>query len=186
MNRPNVEVQLQLLTNLGGDVNILDAYLGTAACSEVLRDLPPIKLALNCIGGNSATDLARALAPGGTLVTYGGMSKEPLTLPHDLLVQKQLKLRGFWIANWYASHSHEEASKMINDIAGMIRNKRLFSFFRMHDIDDFNHALQKATEPFQTRKVVLDLQPPDRFAEHDARPEEDYDVFDGPSYYGRS
>lgn len=180
--RPEVETALKLMTNLGGDVNVPDHYVGTASFNEILKDLPPVKLALNCVGGSSATDLARVLAPGGTLVTYGGMSKEPLTIPHDLIVHKQLKLRGFWIADWYAKHSREEASHMLNDIAGLVRDKRLFFFYRMHDIDDFPRALEKATEPFQNRKVVLDLQPPDRFKEHDARPESDYEVFDGPSY----
>jgi trans-2-enoyl-CoA reductase len=31
--------------------------------------------ALNCVGGAAAAEVARMLAPGGTLVTYGGMSK---------------------------------------------------------------------------------------------------------------
>lgn len=180
--RPEAERQVRLLTNLGGDVNVLDDYLGSADFNEILKDLPPVKLALNCVGGPVATDLARVLAPGGTMVTYGGMSKEPLTIPHDLLAYKQLKLRGFWIANWYANHSREEASAMLYDIAGAVRDKRLSFFYRMHDLGDFDYALQKATEPFHDRKVVLDLNPPDRLKEHDSRPESDYDVFDGPTY----
>ena len=100
------------MTNLGGDVNVFDTYLNSADFNEVVKDLPPIKLALNCVGGQCATDLARALAPGGTMVTYGGMSKQPLSIPHDLLTYKQLNLRGFWIADWYATHSREEAAKL--------------------------------------------------------------------------
>lgn len=178
--RPEAERSLRLLTNLGGDINVFDTYLNSANFNDIIKELPPIKLALNCVGGEVATDLARVLAPGGTMVTYGGMSKEPLAIPYELLAYKQLKLRGFWIANWYETHSQEQASVMLNDIAAQVREKRLNFMFRLHDLDDFDYALAKATEPFHERKVVLNLNYPDRMKEHDARNPSDYDVFDGP------
>lgn len=168
-----------MLANLGGDVNILDDYLCTPGFREIMKDLPAPKLALNCVGGHSATDIARVLAPGGSLVTYGNMSKEPLSIPQDLITTRQLKMHGFWIADWYAKHSREEAQKMIDSLAKGVADKQLAFFYRMHDLDDFDHALEKATEPFQFRKVVLDLNYPDRFKEHDARDPDDYVVFEG-------
>lgn len=33
-------------------------------------------LALNCVSGRSGTEIMRQLAPEGTMVTYGGMSKQ--------------------------------------------------------------------------------------------------------------
>lgn len=169
-----------MLTNLGGDINIPDTYLNTAKFNEILADLPPIKLALNCIGGEVVTNMARVLAPGATMVTYGGMSKQPIVLPFELLAYKQLQLKGFWISQWYATHSVQERSDMMHDIVGQIRRKQLSFFFRMHDIDDFNYALQQAQEPFQSRKIMLTLNPPDRMAEHDARHPSDYQIFDAP------
>ena len=35
--------------------------------------LPQPKLALDCVSGEAATACAKALAPGGTMVTYGAM-----------------------------------------------------------------------------------------------------------------
>lgn len=60
----------------------------------------PIRLALNCVGGKSATSLAKTLAPGSQLVTYGGMSKQPVTLPTGLLIFNNLKFSGFWVSKW--------------------------------------------------------------------------------------
>uniref|UniRef100_A0A7S3ME87 Alcohol dehydrogenase-like C-terminal domain-containing protein n=1 Tax=Spumella elongata TaxID=89044 RepID=A0A7S3ME87_9STRA len=179
-NRPDLNRTLKLLTNLGGDINTHEYYLNTPEFNEMIKEMPPIKLALNCVGGEVATDLARVLAPNGTLVTYGGMSKEPLSIPQDLLTYKQLKLKGFWISTWYENHSREEASVMLNHIANQVSEKKLTFFYRMHDLDDFDYALQKATEPFQDRKVVLNLDFPDRFKEHDARPSSDYWPFEAP------
>lgn len=177
-DRPEVGNTLRLLENLGGDINITDEYLGSAGSLEILKDLPPISLALNCVGGESGVDLARVLAPKGTLVTYGNMSKKALTVPEDLVTSKQLQLKGFWIAEWIKNNSAEARSAMLNELAGSVREKKLTFFYELHDLDDFDYALSKAQEPFRFRKVVLNLDHPDRMAEHDARPESDYNVFE--------
>lgn len=60
--------------------------------------LPRPKLGLNCVGGASSTALAKALAHGGTIVTYGGMSMKPVTIPTSLLIFKDLTCKGFWLS----------------------------------------------------------------------------------------
>lgn len=179
-DRPNVADVIKMLTNLGGDVNITDKYLNTAEFNEIMADLPPCKLALNCVGGEVTTDMARVLAPNATMVTYGGMSKQPLTIPYDLLTYKGLNLRGFWMSKWYLEHTPQEASAMLEDIAAQIRADQLRFFFRMHDLDDFPYALEKAEEPFNLRKIVLNLNYPDRMQEHDNRDPKDYKIFEAP------
>jgi mitochondrial enoyl-[acyl-carrier protein] reductase / trans-2-enoyl-CoA reductase len=168
-DRPHVDDTLSLLSTLGGDINIVDTQLNTPFLKEILAELPPCKLAFNCVGGDSTTDMARCLAPGGTLVTYGGMSKRTLTLPTELVVYNQLKVKGFWIATSDEERGIEAKQEMINDIVNMIRMKQLAFFYEMHDFDDFDYALEKSTEPFLLRKIVLDLDHPDRLAEHDKR-----------------
>lgn len=177
-DRPNVEKVLQMLTNYGGTINVPDTYVNSAGFKDIIAELPPIKLALNCVGGNVATDMARNLGDGATLVTYGNMAKQPLSLPADVVNYKQLDLKGFWVSEWNKTHSAQERSVMINDIANMIRTNHLSFLYEMHDLDDFEYALQKQSEPFYLRKVVLDLDYPDRFKEHDALPESEYEAFE--------
>jgi trans-2-enoyl-CoA reductase len=45
--------------------------------------------------------VCKVLAPGGTLVTYGGMSMQPVTIPTSLLIFKDLAFRGFWLSGRY-------------------------------------------------------------------------------------
>lgn len=178
--RPEIDTTLRLLANLGGDVNITDDYLNSFAFKEILADLPPVKLGLNCVGGHVGTDVARCLAKGGTMVTYGGMAKKPLKIPFDLLTEKQLNMKGFWIAEWNATHSPSERQAMIESICELIRQEKLTFFFEMHDFDDFHHALKVSSESFNLRKVVLNLDYPDRMAEHDSKTAEDYWHFEAP------
>lgn len=56
-----------------------------------------IKLALNCVGGKSSTGVARKLAPNGLMLTYGGMSYQPVILPTSLHIFKNVTSAGFWV-----------------------------------------------------------------------------------------
>lgn len=180
-DRPEALETVRLIENLGGDINVLDTFVNTAEFREMIAELPPIRLAFNAVGGDSATELLRVLAPGGHLVTYGGMSKRPMTFPVDLIAQKQLHVDGFWISKWHETHSVDERAAMLEDISQMILNKKLSFFYEMHDFDDFEHALSASYEPFRLRKVVLNMDYPDRFKEHDAKTASDYEHFLAPA-----
>ena len=104
----------------------LEGYGATVVLEDQLRSHSVhATVAINSVGGKSATNLARQLAPGGTLITVGGMSKEPVVLPTSLLIFNDVVARGFWMTRWYANHSYQDRVKMITDIAGMITSGSL-------------------------------------------------------------
>lgn len=70
-----------------------------------------IRLALNAVGGKSALQLAKALAPGGMIVTYGAMSLQPLNIPNGMLIFKNLIFTGFWVNKWYEAASQAQRSE---------------------------------------------------------------------------
>ncbi|KAI9929784.1 hypothetical protein ASPWEDRAFT_51735 [Aspergillus wentii DTO 134E9] len=80
----------------------------------------PIRLALNCVGGKSATALAKTLAPGSHLVTYGAMSKQPVALPSGLLIFKNLSFDGFWVSKW-GDKNPQLKENTINDVLQLTR-----------------------------------------------------------------
>lgn len=168
-NRPRAGKMLKLLSDLGGDLNVFDEQVNTPAFHATLSKYPPCKLAFNCIGGDATTNMIRCLAPGGTVVTYGGMSKRALTVPVDVLTAKQLKLEGFWMAKWYEENGAVEKGKMIEEIINMVRRKELTFFYDLHDFNDFTLALHKSQEEYSSKKIILDfgLLPTDH--SHDGR-----------------
>lgn len=173
---------MRLLANLGGDINVTDEYLGSSGFNEILAELPPIRLAINSVGGNSVSDFARVLSNEGTIVSYGGMAKKSLKIPSELIAYKQIKLKGFWFHEWNLNSTLDKRREMLNEIVSAIREKKLSFFFESHDFDDFNYAFNQSQEPFRLRKTILYMDHPDRLKEHDARCDEDYTVFDAPAY----
>lgn len=156
--------------------------MSSAGFQEILKDIPGVKLGLNSVGGDSVYDIARVLENKGTIVTYGGMSKQKINIPADLLSYKQLQLKGYWMSTWYMTHPLRERTEMMNHIFQLIRDKKFTLFFESHDFDDFDYALEKSLEPFYFRKVLINVDHPDRFEEHDSIPESEFFVHEGPAY----
>ncbi|KAL2786176.1 hypothetical protein BJX66DRAFT_342402 [Aspergillus keveii] len=95
----------QELKDLGATAVVTESELLSGEFRNIVKELTrqgkePIRLALNCVGGKNATALAKVLAPGSHMVTYGAMSKQPVALPSGLLIFKDLVFDGFWVSRW--------------------------------------------------------------------------------------
>jgi mitochondrial enoyl-[acyl-carrier protein] reductase / trans-2-enoyl-CoA reductase len=84
------------------------------------------RLGLNCVGGKNALEVTRQLANKGILVTYGGMSREPLTVPTSALIFKDLRFVGYWMTRWNKENQGgADWSKMFQEVTKLILDKKL-------------------------------------------------------------
>jgi trans-2-enoyl-CoA reductase len=162
------------LKSLGADIIVVQDDVIKSDTRELLKHAVPegITLALNCVGGHVAVNMARLLRDSATLVTYGAMSREPFNLPASLFIFKDIRLRGFWMARW-----KEEADKtpdgakayddMINELCRLIKDGKLNAApceiitWPMEEEDAENvffAALDKAQKASLGKKIVLSLQ----------------------------
>lgn len=84
-----------------------DKAFGKEKLPQLLKN-GKIRLALNSVGGSSATAIARKLPKDGIMVTYGGMSMKPVSLPTSLLIFKNIQCLGFWITQITKEHPEEK------------------------------------------------------------------------------
>ncbi|MCL4128156.1 UNVERIFIED_CONTAM: hypothetical protein GTU68_036887 [Idotea baltica] len=142
--RPNFEELKEYLTSIGATSVILDSEL--RSMKEKLKGLPKPVLALNGVSGKPGTDLMRQLADGGTMVTYGGMSRQPVTVPVGSLIFNDVILRGFWMTRWNKVHeSDEERFGMLDALFELSRRGKLLC--PPHErvpFHEFKKALEKA------------------------------------------
>lgn len=114
------------LLDLGATVVVTEAEFLDRGFPARLRDehtrggRDPVMLGLNCVGGKSATAMAKCLGDGGSLVTYGAMSKQPLMLPTGLLIFRDLRFNGFWLSRW-ANADRKGKKQTVDEILGLIR-----------------------------------------------------------------
>ena len=151
----NYEEVNEHLKGLGGTIVCPSGYAGTAAFKRMISDLPAPKLALNLTGGPDATTCVRALAPGGTMVTYGGMSRQPVTIPTSALIFKDIKLRGFWMSKWIETHTKEERIEMLDRLIAVIRQDKLRTWMVRYPFSNFTAAVTDVVEQKTKRKVLL-------------------------------
>lgn len=120
------EALRQELLDLGATVVVTEAEFLDRGFPARLRDehtrggRDPVMLGLNCVGGKSATTMAKCLGDGGSLVTYGAMSKQPLMLPTGLLIFRDLRFNGFWLSRW-ANADRKGKKQTVDEILGLIR-----------------------------------------------------------------
>ncbi|OZJ02958.1 hypothetical protein BZG36_04622 [Bifiguratus adelaidae] len=122
-DRPNLDDLKDHLYKLGATHVVTDTEFGKQTTKEQIKKWKgdsKIKLGLNCVGGKAATEMAKYLSPNGHYVTYGAMSKQPLTLPASLLIFKNLHFHGFWVSRWAETHSKSMRYEMLKDIMDMM------------------------------------------------------------------
>lgn len=80
-----------------------------------------VKVGLNCVGGKPTSALVKCLSSGGHLVTYGGMSKQPVQLPTAALIFKDIKFSGFWVSRW-SDANPEGKKRTVDEILDLTRS----------------------------------------------------------------
>ncbi len=151
------EELIEELRSEGGDVVLLDDENLRNAAKDATGGAP-IRLGLNAVGGESALRLMNCLAPGGTLVSFGAMSLQPLKIPTGLLIFKDLRFRGIWINKWYDNATPAERMAAFNPIFDMAKHRLLLTKVeKSYPLSEAKTALEHAVRPQRRGKIVFDL-----------------------------
>jgi trans-2-enoyl-CoA reductase len=143
------------LKALGADVVLLDKDGAVEAAAEA-TGASSCRLALNAVGGDSAGRLLKALAPGGTLVTYGAMGKKPVLVGNGQLIFKDVHLHGFWITRWYRSAAPQAVAEMFDVLAGLtVAGNLQTPTEAVYPLAQFGEAVAHARKPERSGKILF-------------------------------
>jgi NADPH:quinone reductase-like Zn-dependent oxidoreductase len=110
---------------------------------------------LDSVGGSLIERLFGAMQPGGTIIAYGTMSDEPISMRNATLIYSNLTWRGFGIDRWLSTITAESRARMLEALHDAMRNKRLPLPVRARfELADFQRAVRSAQEPVPG-KVLL-------------------------------
>ena len=157
----NVVRRAELVDELraeGGDVVLVD---GDKLRDEVKSATggAPIRLGLNSVGGDSALRLANCLAPGGTLVSFGAMSLQPLKIPTGLLIFKDLRFRGIWINKWYDNATPSERMETFRPLFDMAKRGLLKTKIeKTYPLSDVKAAVAHAAQAKRSGKIIFEFE----------------------------
>ncbi|VDP02825.1 unnamed protein product [Soboliphyme baturini] len=156
-DRPNLVEVENHLRKLGADHVFTDEQLRSKEGREAMKTIPKPKLALNCVSGKSTLYLSQWLAVQGVMVTYGGMSKQPLQVSTGSFIFQDISMYGFWMSHWNLDPKHaDERTRMLQDLCQMFRNQELQPpLCELVPFKDYKLALEKSTKGKVDRKQVL-------------------------------
>ncbi|KAI1457333.1 NAD(P)-binding protein [Annulohypoxylon moriforme] len=124
-------------------------------------DREGVRLGLNCVGGKSAQTVAYSLGRGGTMVTYGGMSRAPVALPTGLLIFKDIRFVGFWLSRW-ADGDAAAKEQTVAEILGLVREGKFkdvpivpVPWTWDTEIQQLKEAVQGTFEGFRKGKAIF-------------------------------
>lgn len=129
---------------LGGDAVVIDGPDLEGRVADAVQGAP-LKVGLDAVGGEATHRLARCLAPGGTLVSYGAVSRKRSELGVDQTVFRSICLRGFWLFHWNreagAAASRALLERMAQAVAAGSLDTRVAATY---PLDQFEQALDHA------------------------------------------
>eukprot|EP00936_MAST-01D_sp_MAST-1D-sp1_P002207 g2207.t1 len=143
--------QARLLHGLGADVVIPESYLHTSEFDAVLADMQAPKLALDAKGGRQATNMARRLVSGSTMVMYG--QDEPFMVPGEKV--DGIKFEGFTWASWCAGASAAQFEELCAALVPLLAQGELNTWLERHDFKRYPAACERAENEAYLRDPVL-------------------------------
>jgi NADPH:quinone reductase-like Zn-dependent oxidoreductase len=115
----------------------------------------PVEVALDPVGGAIASAMVAMLADGGSLVSYGDLSGEPLVLPALAFSTRGIRIKGVSVGRWAALPDNVRECDLQTAI-GLTRSMPdVFVPAAQYGLEDIATAVQHAERAGKTGTVLL-------------------------------
>jgi NADPH2:quinone reductase len=158
--------QETIIRDLGGDEVICTADEDLRTRLQELSAGKGVDRAIDCVAGEVGAEVARNLAPGGTMLVYGALSSHrqtdpakftmPLSAPR--LIYSTATVRGWWLPRWVPSQPLAEVRAATSDLLSMLAKGTLTPpAIVRYPLKDFQEAIRLADGEAGQEKVLLDF-----------------------------
>ncbi len=152
----NAQSKRSELEKIGANIVVDETEFDAKKIKEITEG--KLFLGLNQIGGESVSNMIKAMGNSATIATVGAMVSDAVRFPTRFLIFNDLRLRGFWWDKYQRTHSKEQVDAIFQKIFAMIADGTLKapvdSVFKLQDIKS---ALKRASENSRLGKVMLEF-----------------------------
>jgi NADPH2:quinone reductase len=155
-----------IIRNLGGNEVICTENEDLRARLHALTAGNGVERAIDCVAGELGAEVARNLAPAGTMLVYGALSSHRQTDPAKFLmpvfaprlIYSTATVRGWWLPRWVSSQPLAEVRAATSDLLTMLSNGALTAPATVrYSFKDFQEAVRLADGEAGQQKVLLDF-----------------------------
>jgi trans-2-enoyl-CoA reductase len=149
------EDQAEQVRSAGGNAVIVDGPDLPARVADAV-DGAQIPLAFDAVAGRATKDLAKCVAPGGTVVIYGVLSGEKSDIDATDILFRDVRLRGFWLTVWFRTTPHGEKKRVYEDLVSLMKDGTLnVPIEATYSMRRFKEALAHAAGSSRRGKILL-------------------------------
>jgi trans-2-enoyl-CoA reductase len=154
--RDNLDELISYLKSIGAKYILTEEDLRKSnITNELWKEIPKPKLAFNCVGGKATADMIRLLDYNSIMVTYGGMSRLPLTLNTADFIFKNFTCKGFWLSEW-RMRNEDKFEEMIVQVLDLIRKSDFKAQkFQEFKLSDYKEAFKNTQSKYLTFKSLF-------------------------------
>ena len=155
--RENLDELCSYLKTIGAKYILTDEDLRKLnVTNELWKEIPKPKLALNCVGGKLTADMIRLLDSNSIMVTYGGMSRMPLTLNTSDFIFKNLTCTGFWLTEWRKRNEDKKFEEMIVEVLDLIKKSDFKAQkFQEYKLSEYKEAFKNSQSKYLKLKSLF-------------------------------
>src|SRR4051794_28847232 len=158
--------QETIIRSLGGNEVICTDDEDLRARLEELTAGKDVERAIDCVAGELGAEIARNLAPAGTMLMYGALSSHRQTDPAKFtmplfaprLIYSTATVRGWWLPRWVSSQPLAEVRAATGDLLTMLSKGALTPpAIVRYSFKDFQEAVRLADGEAGQQKILLDF-----------------------------
>lgn len=158
--------QEAIVRDLGGNEVICTDDEDLTARVQELTAGKGVERAIDCVAGELGAEVARNLAPAGTMLVYGALSSHRQTDPAKFnmplfaprLIYSTATVRGWWLPLWATAQPLADLRKATSELLKMLSNGALTPPATVrYSIRDFLEAVDLADGEAGQQKVLLNF-----------------------------
>lgn len=112
--------------------------------------------AIDAVGGETGALALKALRGGGTMLTYGLLSGQPIPVDAAHMLFSGTGLRGFWLSAWFPRQSQEHIRTVLTDLMTLMAQGQIVPpVDSEYDLADFKSAFEHMATPGRSGKILL-------------------------------
>jgi trans-2-enoyl-CoA reductase len=143
------------LMSKGADVVLIDGPELTAQIAGATEN-GRVSLAIDAVGGETFSRLAKSLGTGGTLVSYGVLSGKPATFNPAMAIFNDIRIRGFWLSKWFEVAGIAEKQAAFGQIIPLIASGQLkANIDSRFSVSEIKQAVSRAAQRGRNGKVLI-------------------------------
>ena len=125
---------------------------------RTLTDRKGVDYVFDAVAGELGGQAVECLAKGGTMLVFGALSLQPLTLNSGTLIFRDITIKSFWLTTWFPALSSPDKQRISQEVLGMLAQQQLKTHVAAkYSLEEVVKAVEHADSSGRDGKVILTM-----------------------------